>query len=163
MSPPVRVIFDTNVYVQTMLNKSGIAGQCFDHALAGSIQLFVSRNILAEFRTVIRRPTFSRFLPDLTVDEIEAFITAIGEVAEIIRVPSGSVEIVRDAKDNMILELAELCGPNFIVSWDRDLLDLTTGFDTASKEFRQRFRHLTIVRPNEFLKIISETGLTLAP
>lgn len=100
MSPRFRVIFDTNVYIQTMLNKSGIAGQCLDHALAGSIQLFVSRNILAEFRSVIRRPTFSLFLPDLTVDDIEAFIAAIGEVAEVVRVPSGSVELVRDAKDN---------------------------------------------------------------
>ena len=163
MTPAFRVVFDTNVYVQTMLNKDGIGGQCFDLALAESIELFVSRNILDEFRKVIRRPTFTRFLPDLTNDDIDAFVTAIGEVATIIRVPTGSVKIVRDPNDDMLLELAELCDPNFIVTSDRDLLDLMTGFDDASKEFRQRFRHLKIVRPDEFLKIISETGLSLAP
>ncbi len=61
----------------------------------------------------------------------------------------------------MIIELAVECDADFIVSWDNDLLDLMTGIDLESKQFRQRFRGLKIVNPNEFLKAIDEINLAL--
>ena len=45
---------------------------------------------------------------------------------------------------------------DFIVTWDKDLLDLMIGIDVESKEFRQKFRSLKIVEPIEFLKIIED-------
>lgn len=158
-----RVVFDTNVYIQFVVNKYGPAGRCFDLALNEVIRLYVSRNIISEFRRVIKKPVFDSLLPDLTDRDIEAFIAGIEEVAEVLKVPTGSVDIVRDPNDDMLIEAAEYCAADFIVTWDRDLLDLMTDINNVSKEFRQKFRKLKIVRPDEFLKIVSELNLSLEP
>ena len=40
----------------------------------------------------------------------------------------------------------------YIVSRDKDLLDLTTGTTVECKEFRQRFRPLKVIEPLDFLR-----------
>jgi predicted nucleic acid-binding protein len=72
-------------------------------------------------------------------------------------------EFARDPKDEAYIDLAAAVAADYLVTFDRDLLDLMTGYDDVSKEFRQRFRQLKVVRPDEFLEIVSETGLSLGP
>ena len=65
----------------------------------------------------------------------------------------------RDPKDEKYLAVE--AEAEFIISRDRDLLDLMTGFDDDGNEFRQRFRHLKVVEPLEFLRIVKEKELFL--
>ena len=60
----------------------------------------------------------------------------------------------RDPDDEPYINLAVEVKADFIVSRDRDLLDLMTDFAIEAKEFRQRFRPLKVVEPKEFLQII---------
>jgi predicted nucleic acid-binding protein len=62
----------------------------------------------------------------------------------------------RDEDDEPYINLAVAAQADFIISRDRDLLDLITGHTKECKEFRQRFRSLTVVEPIEFLKLIEE-------
>jgi predicted nucleic acid-binding protein len=41
---------------------------------------------------------------------------------------------------------------DYLVSRDKDLLDLMTGYTDECKEFRRRFRPLKVLDPVEFLK-----------
>jgi hypothetical protein len=43
-----------------------------------------------------------------------------------------------------------------LVSRDRDMLDLMTGYGIDSKAFRQRFRPLKVVDPEGFLRILGK-------
>jgi len=158
-----RVVFDTNIYIQIVVNKYGPAGRCFDLVLNEDIRLYVSKNIINELKSVIKRPAFESLLPDLTDRDIEAFVAGLEEVAEVLKVPKGSIEIVRDPNDDMLIEAAVYCDADFIITWDRDLLDLMTGIDDVSKEFKQKFRKLKIVHPQEFLRLVSEKDLVIEP
>ncbi len=67
-----------------------------------------------------------------------------------------SLIIWRDPKDEKYINLAAAAGAAYIISRDTDLLDLMTGFDEESKNFRQKFRLLKVIEPLEFLKIVEE-------
>ena len=67
----------------------------------------------------------------------------------------------RDHKDEKSINLATEAEVDFIVTWDNDLLDLMTGTETESKQFRLSFRNIKIVRKDEFLRKDSESGLSL--
>ena len=59
-------------------------------------------------------------------------------------------QVVYDKYINLAVEV----GANYIVSRDRDLLDLMTGYSEECKEFRRRFRPLKIVEPISFLSSV---------
>jgi putative PIN family toxin of toxin-antitoxin system len=71
------------------------------------------RRALAEYYEVLSRPKFSRFA--------DFFIRAEGLLADIDRravkyYPTTKIDIISDKDDNKILELAEECNANFIVT-----------------------------------------------
>lgn len=70
-------------------------------------------------------------------------------------------QLPRDPKDEKYINLAVEAEADYIVTRDKDLLDLMTGIDIESKEFRQRFRPLRMVEPIKFLRIIQEKDLLL--
>ena len=65
-------------------------------------------------------------------------------------------EYSRDPDDEPYLNLAIAARAAFLVSRDRDLLDLMTGHDAESKQFRQRFRFLKVIEPVGFLNEIEK-------
>lgn len=60
----------------------------------------------------------------------------------------------RDEDDKPYINLAVATGADFIISRDKDLLDLMTGHTNECKEFRQRFRPLAVIEPLDFLTMI---------
>jgi uncharacterized protein len=161
--PPRFVVFDCNIFVQALLNPMGSAGKCFDLAREGRIVLFVSAATLNEVRTVFQRPHILLRLPRLHSDQIEAFLSEIIYISQLVENVPARYRFDRDPKDQIILDLAIECSAEYIFSWDKDLLDLMTGFDQVSKEFRQRYRSLKIISPADFLKNFTEQSLSLKP
>ena len=96
-------------------------------------------------------------------EQIEKFLSELKTIAYHAYEAGVVFKLERDPKDEMIIELAVGCDADFIVSWDNDLLDLMTGIDLESKQFRQRFRHLKIVKPLEFLKLAQASKLHSEP
>ena len=62
----------------------------------------------------------------------------------------------RDVDDEIYINLAAECEADYVVTRDKDLIDLRTGYSIESKMFRQKFRPLKIVQPLEFLQIVEE-------
>lgn len=158
-----RVVFDTNVLLQALLNPLGPSGLCFDLARQSQIQLFISESTLSEIEEVIARPGIRSLMHENPTDQIERFLSELKAVAYHAIGKTDIFRLDRDPKDEMIVELAVGCDADYIVSWDNDLLELMTGFDAASKEFRQRFRGIKVVDPNAFLNAIGEINLALQP
>jgi predicted nucleic acid-binding protein len=58
----------------------------------------------------------------------------------------------RDEADEPYIDLAIEVHADFIVSRDNDLLDLMTGYTDECKEFRQRFKALRVIEPEDLLR-----------
>lgn len=86
---------------------------------------------------------------------MEALFRRLDKKATMVRDVPRAFEYARDPADEPYLNLAIAAKAAFLVSRDRDLLDLT-GHDAESKQFRQRFRFLKIIQPGLFLKEIEK-------
>ena len=61
-------------------------------------------------------------------------------------------EYSRDTRDEPYINLAIAARAAFLVSRDKDLLDLMSAHDIESKQFRRRFRFLRVIKPESFLR-----------
>jgi uncharacterized protein len=155
----IPAVFDCNIFLQSLLNPNSLAARCLEAVRNGNVKLFVSKDTLAEVRDVILRPNILARLPDADAAQIEAFLEDISNISTLILSVPESFKFQRDPKDEIIINLAVVCRADFIVSRDKDLLDLMSGFDDDCKEFRKRFRSLKVVEPLEFLRIVEEKEL----
>jgi putative PIN family toxin of toxin-antitoxin system len=151
----LKAVFDCNVFLQAVSNEKSPAAACFRLVQQKVIQLFVSEETLAELEEVLSRPYIKeRFgLYDQTVIE---FISNLRILAEVyVKLPQ-VFSLPRDVDDEIYINLAVEAEADFIVTHDKDLIDLMTDHDNNSKEFRQKFRTLKIVQPLEFLRIVED-------
>ncbi len=154
------------VFLQGLISESGVAVNCFELFENGIVELFVSEEVLAEIQDVITRPKLQAKYSRLTDERVEKLVEVLRTKATLIKNVSSVFNYARDPKDEKYINLAVAAGAEYIISRDTDLLDLMTGYDNESKEFRQKFRLLKIIQPLEFLKIVEEKakeGLSVQP
>lgn len=151
-----RTVFDCNVFLQYLLNSNGVAAKCFQIILDGKAELFVSKDTLSEIRDVILRPNILVRLPDADNFQIETFIEHITIISIFVEDVPHKFDFERDPKDEIIIDLAVATDADYIVTRDKDLLDLMTGYTDECKDFRRRFRSLKIINPIEFLEIVGK-------
>jgi putative PIN family toxin of toxin-antitoxin system len=150
----LRTVFDCNTFVQALFNPKGFAMRCFEAVKTGEITLFVSPETLLEIREVLQRPNLIAHFPNTNLEQIDVFLDEILCFAiEIKKVPH-KFQYLRDIDDIPYINLAVEAKADYLVSRDRDLLDLMTDFTDEAKGFRQRFRPLKVIEPKELLQII---------
>lgn len=157
----LRLVFDCNVFLQALLNPNGVAAKCVESVRDGQAKLFVSKATLEEVRDVILRPNILSHLPDADEFQIEAFIEYITSISTFVDSVPHTFDFQRDPKDEIIIDLAACAEADYIISRDKDLLDLMTGYTDECKNFRRRFRGLKVVNPVEFLAIVEEKDLSV--
>jgi putative PIN family toxin of toxin-antitoxin system len=155
-----RVVFDCNILLQAVARERSVAAKCLNLAESGLIQLFVSREVLSEVEDVLNRPEIRAHFPDLSDEIVGAFLKRLQNLSMLVRLVPKKFSYPRDEGDEPYINLAVAAGADFIISRDRDLLDLMSGHTDEGKEFRQRFRPLRVVEPVEFLKLLGEKGIT---
>jgi putative PIN family toxin of toxin-antitoxin system len=140
-------VFDCMIFVQALANAKGPASACYELVRGGRLRLDVSSDTLAEVDDVLSRPKLRRKLPGLTDNAVEAFLRDIvGRSTMFSDIPE-AFRLERDPKDEPYINLAIASGASFLVTWDRDLLDLMD-----DEGFRQRFPSLTILEPTALLR-----------
>lgn len=120
MKNNLKIIIDTNLWISFLISKdySKLDKIIFEN----KAKLLFSEELLAEFLAVIKRPKFRRFF---THEDTEELLETIHEFADFIDVKS-SVTICRDAKDNFLLSLSKDGKADFLITGDKDLLELQT-------------------------------------
>ena len=142
-----RVVFDCNVFLQAVISSAGPAAACMDLMDEGTIILIVSPQVLAEARDVLTRPKLTRKFARLSAERVNQFLGNIEAIAEIVSDVPHVIDLPRDPKDEPYINLAIASGARYLVTRDKDLLDLT-----ADKEVRQHAPNLTILDPAAFLQ-----------
>ncbi len=154
MTEKPRVVFDCNVLLQAAAREKSVAAKCLNLVESRLIQLFVSREVLAEVEDVLNRLEIRAHFPDLSDEIVAAFIKRLQNLSTLVRLVPKTFSYPRDEDDEPYINLAVAAGATFIISRDKDLLDLMTGYADECKEFRQRFRSLRVVEPAEFLELL---------
>lgn len=129
-----RVIVDTNLWVSFLLTKNLTALDILFQS--NNITLLFSKELLDEFIEVTSRSKFKKYF---SAEDLLALLVAIKRHAEFIIV-SSSINICRDPKDNFLLSLAKDGKANYLISGDKDLLDL------------KKFEKTRIISYADFLK-----------
>jgi hypothetical protein len=111
-----RIVFDTNVYVSAFLY-GGKPKQVLELALAGQVQLLISMPLKLELQRVLR----DKFC--FTPRELALNTDTLWKQAEWID-PRRRLNLCPDEPDNRVLECAMEGHADFIVTGDRDLLNL---------------------------------------
>ncbi|MGP0062851.1 MAG: putative toxin-antitoxin system toxin component, PIN family [Isosphaeraceae bacterium] len=146
-----RVIFDCMVLLQAAARSQGPAAECLRLVEAGRLKLFLSPAIVAEVRDVLTRPRTLKKFPTLTPEAVHLFLQDLQVHAAIMDQIPHRFSLPRDPKDEPYLNLAIEAGARYLVSRDRDLLDLMT-----DEAFRRSFPDLVILDPVELLRWLAE-------
>lgn len=156
-----KVVFDCMVFLQAVRSNESIAFKLFEYLEANTFILFVSREMLNEVNNVLARPYIRANNPQITDEYVKAFLNRVLKKAVLIKNVPIKFSYSRDPKDEKYINLAIEAEADYLVSRDKDLLDLMTDVSIQGKEFRQKSRPLKIVEPIEFLMIIEENDLSL--
>jgi uncharacterized protein len=130
----MRFVFDTNTLISAALFEQSVSGRALQHALLIG-KILWSSDTLKELHEVLSRPKFERYV---TAAEREAFLVTFVRRGTLVEVTE-FMQICRDPKDNMMLELAVSGQATCIVTGDLDLRVL------------HPFRGIAILTPAEFL------------
>lgn len=135
-----KIVIDTNVIISALIQTNYpflIINELF---LEGKIHVCVSEELIHEYFEVLSRPKFIRF-PDF-VSKAESILTEIGLKAELYE-PNVKLDIISDKDDNMILELAEECNADFIITGNTNDFTMPEYKNTkivTPKEYWEKYR-----------------------
>jgi putative PIN family toxin of toxin-antitoxin system len=137
----VKVVFDTVVFVRSLLNPYNFCGRAlFQHV--ERYRLVVSRPVVEEILEVLHREELRSKFRTLARLDLARVIDILGQ-AEVVEIPVvGGVS--RDPKDNKFLATAAAAGAAYLVSQDKDLLDL------------QEYQGMPILTCEAFLEILGQ-------
>jgi hypothetical protein len=134
----MRVVLDTNTLISALLF-SGTASRLVPLWQSGEITLLLSKAILQEYLQVLTYPKFrisDQEVRGLIEEEVLPFV-------ETIEVRKRLTVVRRDPDDNKFLECAVTGGAQYLVTGDRDLLELGS------------YRGITILSVADFLNQLS--------
>ena len=108
-----KVIIDTNVLVSSLIQRNFPYFIVNDLFIEGKFELCISEELVNEYYEVLMRPKFSKFQ--------DFFVRAEALLADIVSksrqyYPSIRLELISDDDDNMLLELADECNADFIIT-----------------------------------------------
>jgi putative PIN family toxin of toxin-antitoxin system len=150
------VIFDCVVLVQGLIAGSGPAVECIKLFEQGKFQLAVCSELLDEARDVLARSSLRQRYPSLTHSRVTALLQLLVYRGRFFSNVRRHFEYARDPNDEPYLNLAIEARADFIVTRDRDLLDLCRWDTEVGRDFQKRFRFVSILDPVDFLKMFRE-------
>jgi putative PIN family toxin of toxin-antitoxin system len=148
------VVFDCNVYLQGSVGTSGPAAQCLRLLDADVYTLFVSQDVLEEVSDVLSRPALQHRFPELTEESAQDLLQRLhNEAIFVYNVPE-TFRYARDPDDEPYINLALVTNAQYLVTLDKDLLDLMLEKTEESRRFRRQHPCLTILTPADFLQAL---------
>ena len=133
-----KIILDTNVVVSALIQKSSPYLILQELYVDRKIELCVSEILMTEYYEVLNRPKFLRF-PDFKV-KADIILSDIANNASFFN-PQKKVKKLKDADDDMLLELAWECKADFLITGN-------------TKDFTiSKFKKTRIVTPTEYWEL----------
>jgi putative PIN family toxin of toxin-antitoxin system len=108
-----KIIIDTNVIVSSLIQKGYPYRIIFDLFIEDKISLCISPQLFKEYYTVLERPKFAQYQDFVLKAKI---VLANIEKKAICFIPDITLDMISDKDDNKLLELADKCVADFIIT-----------------------------------------------
>lgn len=137
----MRVVLDTNVWLSAIFWE-GEASKIIEVCEKNKAGIIITEDILSEIIDVLNKESkFQKFIEDRK-QKVEDLVRTILSIANLIETESKLDLIKEHPKDNIILEAALDGKADYIISYDKHILNMI------------EFREIKILKPGEFLKLI---------
>jgi len=141
----MRVVLDPNLLISYLLTHRGPIARIINVHLAGEdFTLLACVQLLEELERVLQYPKFRSYF---TRETGLHFLALVISLSELVDVPDEVPHIVRDPKDDYLIACALAGTADFIVSGDKDLLEL------------EQTGKITILSPRQFVEWMSSSNL----
>ena len=151
MADRPRVVLDCVILLQAAARGKSAAASCLELAEDSRIEIFVSEETLAEIQDVLDRPEIRAQFADLNDEVAGAFLKRLRTLSTFVDDIPKRFYYPRDEDDEPYINLAIAADADYLVTRDTDLLDLMIGHTSEAKGFRQRFRTIRVITPEQFL------------
>jgi len=137
----MKVVFDTNIWLSGIFWK-GEAYKIIEKCINKKVEIIITEEILNEIIDILNKELkFQKFIENRK-QSIEDLLRTILSVSKLIKTTS-RIDLIKDhPNDNIILEAALDGNADYIVSYDKHILNML------------EFRKIRILEPNEFLEIV---------
>jgi putative PIN family toxin of toxin-antitoxin system len=142
---PIRALVDANIFISYLLSpdSGGAITGTVESLWRNDIELVFPDSVATEIRATVQRKSYLR--NRIAPEDFEALISELRAIAlPADPSPLEILPVLRDSKDDYLLAEAVRANVDYLVSGDRDLLDI-----------RDDIVRPRIVRPVEFLTAIS--------
>lgn len=136
----LNIVVDTNQFLSGFIYH-GMMKTVFDLVLDNKLKLYVSPNLKTEVLEKLHEFEVSKQVQN----EVMYFMRTRGILVE----PTVKVDVCRDKEDNFVLELAESAHADYLVTRDKDLLELP----------QKAWKKTKIIKPEEFLPLLRKINL----
>jgi putative PIN family toxin of toxin-antitoxin system len=137
MMKKIKIILDTNIWISYLISKNN--NQWDTLIFSDKIQIIYSEKLLNEFIEVTQRDKFRKFI---SLDDLEVILNYLGDFAIFVENIEKKYTLCRDLKDNFLLDLAVTAEADFLVTGDKDLLEIKT------------LDNVRIISPTDFINLI---------
>ena len=134
----MKLVLDTNIFISAFY-WGGNPQKLINRIIEGVDELYISNEILAEIAEVMVRPKF-RTDPEI----IEGYIRTIEKMGKKVFITGKIKGICRDKDDDEKIECGILCGADYLITGDDDLLIL------------ENYQQMKIITVKELMKIIND-------
>jgi putative PIN family toxin of toxin-antitoxin system len=148
-----KIIYDAGVVLQATLHPSGPAGKALRLLERDEVMGFLSGRVREEYEDVLYRPSVRAKNAQLTDERAQAVLEWLDQEMTLIVHPTRVIEYPRDPKDEPVVNLALTVKADYLVTRDKDLLDLH-----KSRDFRLLFPFLGVVDPVAFLGAVENAS-----
>lgn len=119
-----KIIIDTNLWISFLITRD--FKKLDEKIKTKRIRIVFSLELIEEFFKVITRPKFKKYFDRSDIEGLTDLFDTYGEIFEV----KSDVDLCRDKKDNFLLELAKDSQADYLITGDKDLLELKT-FETT--------------------------------
>jgi putative PIN family toxin of toxin-antitoxin system len=142
------------IYLQALTSSQGPAAALLRALEHDEFSLHASEEILAEVRDVLSRAAIRRKSPHLTDERVSAFLSRVRLKANVASQVSKRFTLKRDPKDEKYVDLGLHVGAGYLITRDRDLLDLMDEGTEDGRAFRRAHPELVVIEPVPFLRLL---------
>jgi putative PIN family toxin of toxin-antitoxin system len=136
-------VLESTILVSAFLRKQGLAAQLLDYGVKGAFEFYFTQAIVEETCKVLLNREHLRLNFPYTNKEVEEYQTLLGTLARSVgTLPA--VKVCRDPDDDYVIATALAARVQYIVTYDKDLLDLTS------------YQDVQMIRPEEFIRLVRQ-------
>lgn len=114
----IRIIIDTNLWISFLIGRK--LSSLLDLLSCPEFQLVISSELIEEIYDVISRPKLAKYYSSENINMLMKYMKEFSLSFELGSIPSRC----RDSKDDYLLELALVSDADYLVTGDKDLLEI---------------------------------------